>query len=134
MGEILTDTDSSNILTDGYCLSPYTCKCCIVFKQFDRLNFDGLAGKHQKRQNFPLSKFDGGELCIILYIQPLTLILLSKSVSKYINGMVLVIVAVINCRCFLSVSTSTHCVILHNNLYAATMRFNNAVCITMTEL
>ena len=46
-----------NILTDGHCLSPYTCKGCIVFKQFDGLNFDGLAGKHQKHQNFPQSKF-----------------------------------------------------------------------------
>ena len=44
-----------NILTDDYCLSPYTCKCCtIIIKQFDGLKFDGLAGKHQKRQNFPL--------------------------------------------------------------------------------
>ena len=51
-----------NILTDGHCLSPYTCKCCIVIKQFDGLNFDGLAGKHQKRQNFPPSKF-----CAIRY-------------------------------------------------------------------
>ena len=42
---------------DGHCLSPYTCKCCIVFKQFDGLNFDSLAGKHQKCQNFPPSKF-----------------------------------------------------------------------------
>ena len=54
----MTDTDSSNylmenILTDGHCLSPYTCKCCIVFKQFNGLNFDGLAGKRQKLQNFP---------------------------------------------------------------------------------
>ena len=49
-------------LTDGHCLSPYTCKCCIVFKQFDGLNFDGLAGKRQKRQNFPPSKF-----CAIQY-------------------------------------------------------------------
>ena len=40
---------------DGHCLLPYTCKCCIVFKQFaDGLNFDGLAGKCQKRQNFPV--------------------------------------------------------------------------------
>ena len=39
---------------DGKCLSPYTCKCCGVFKQFDRLNFDGLAGKHQKHQDFVL--------------------------------------------------------------------------------
>ena len=46
-----------NILTDGHCLSPYTCKCCIVFKQFDGLNFDGLAGKRQKRQNFPHQNF-----------------------------------------------------------------------------
>ena len=46
-----------NILTDGHCLSPYTCKRCIVFKQFDGLNFDGLAGKHQKRQIFPCQNF-----------------------------------------------------------------------------
>ena len=32
----------------SHCLSPYTCKCCIVFKQFDGLKFDGLAGKRQK--------------------------------------------------------------------------------------
>ena len=43
-----------NILTDGHCLSPYTCKRCIVFQQLDGLNFDNLAGKHQKRQNPPL--------------------------------------------------------------------------------
>ena len=52
------DTDfkylMENILTDGHCLSPYTCKCCIVFNQFDGINFDSLAGKHQKRQNFVL--------------------------------------------------------------------------------
>ena len=47
---------TENILIDGYCLSPYTCKCCIIFKQLDRLNFDGLVGKHQKCQNFPLSQ------------------------------------------------------------------------------
>ena len=47
---------TEKILTDGHCLSPYICKCCTVFKQFDGLNFDGLAGKHQKRQNFPPSK------------------------------------------------------------------------------
>ena len=39
---------------DGHCLSPYTCKCCAVFKQFDGLNFDGPADKHQKHQNFPI--------------------------------------------------------------------------------
>ena len=53
MGEILTDTDFSNTYTlyltentlmDGHCLSPYTCKRRIAFKQFDGLNFDGLAG------------------------------------------------------------------------------------------
>ena len=40
---------TENILTVGQCLSPYTCKCCIVFKQFDGLNFDGvyIAGKCQ---------------------------------------------------------------------------------------
>ena len=53
------DTDSSNtylmenILTDGHCFSPYTCKCCIVFKQRNGLNFDSLAGKCQKRRNSP---------------------------------------------------------------------------------
>ena len=46
-----------NISTDGHCLSPYTCKCCIIVKQFDRLNFDGLAGKRQKCQSFPHQKF-----------------------------------------------------------------------------
>ena len=48
---------TENILTDDHCLSPYTYKHCIVFKQYDRLNFDSLAGKHQKRQKFPQSKF-----------------------------------------------------------------------------
>ena len=48
---------TENILMDGYCLSPYTCKCCIVFKKFDRLNFDGLAQKCQKRQNSPCQNF-----------------------------------------------------------------------------
>ena len=55
------DTDfkylTENILMAGHSLSPYTCKRCIVFKQFDGLNFDGLAGKHQKRQNFPRQNF-----------------------------------------------------------------------------
>ena len=37
-----------NILIDGYCLLPYACKCCTVFKQFDGFNFDGLAAKCQK--------------------------------------------------------------------------------------
>ena len=46
-----------NILTDGHYLSTYICKGCIVFKQFDGLNFDGLAGKHQKHQNFPHQNF-----------------------------------------------------------------------------
>ena len=26
---------TENSLTDGHCLSPYTCKGCIVFKQYD---------------------------------------------------------------------------------------------------
>ena len=59
MGEILTDTEylTENILMDGYCLSSYTCKCYTILKQFDGLNFDGLDGEHQKRQNFPPSNF-----------------------------------------------------------------------------
>ena len=46
-----------NILTDGCCLSLCTCKCCSALNTFDRLNFDGLARKYQKHQNFPLSVF-----------------------------------------------------------------------------
>ena len=42
---------------DGYCLSPYICKRCTVFNQFDRLNFDGVVGKHQKHQNPPRQNF-----------------------------------------------------------------------------
>ena len=55
-----------NSLTDGHCLSPYTCKHCVVFKQFDELNFASLAGKHQNHQNFPSppSKF-----CTIRWLQ-----------------------------------------------------------------
>ena len=45
---------TENILTDAHCLSPYISKRCVVFKQFDGLNFDSLARKHQKRQNFVL--------------------------------------------------------------------------------
>ena len=61
---------TENILTDSHCLSPYTCKCCIVFKQFDRLNFDSLAGKHQKCRNFPLSKFAlYGFMYIYMYLR-----------------------------------------------------------------
>ena len=45
-----------NILMDDHCLSPYICKRFIVFKQFDRLNFDCLARRCQKCQN-PPSKF-----------------------------------------------------------------------------
>ena len=39
-----------NNLKDNHFLSPCICKCCIVFKQFDELNFDGLAGKHKECQ------------------------------------------------------------------------------------
>ena len=45
------------ILMDGHCLLPYTYKLCIVFKQFDGLNFDSLAGKCQKHQNSPRQNF-----------------------------------------------------------------------------
>ena len=39
---------------DGSCLSLYTCKRCIVLKQFDGLNFDGLAAKHQTSKFLPV--------------------------------------------------------------------------------
>ena len=57
---------TENILMDGYCPSPYTCKCCTVFKQFNGLNFDGLAQKHQECQNFPRQNF---ALYMVLYTQ-----------------------------------------------------------------
>ena len=41
-----------NILTDSHC--HYT---PVNAKQFDGLNIDGLAGKHQKCQNFPRQNF-----------------------------------------------------------------------------
>ena len=38
---------------DGQCLLPNT----VLPSKFDGLNFDGLAGKRQNRQNFPPLKF-----------------------------------------------------------------------------
>ena len=47
-----------NIFTNIHCLTPYTCKCCIVFKQCDELNFDGIARKRQKCfKILPVKKF-----------------------------------------------------------------------------
>ena len=67
--QILTDTDSSNIrreivLTDGHCLSPYTHKRCVVFRQIDGLNFDGLAGNCQTSQNPPITNLHCTVYCI----------------------------------------------------------------------
>ena len=62
---------------DGHCLSPYTCKRCIVFKQFDGLNFDGLAGKPSKTSKLPLSKF-----CAIVYS---TRIILLQITHRYVH-------------------------------------------------
>ena len=45
---------TEDILTDGHCLSPCICKYCNGFKNFDRLNFDGLARKRQKCEIFPI--------------------------------------------------------------------------------
>ena len=62
-GGKLTDTDSSNVWWKIFWQMvtvfhyTYTCEWCTVLKQFNGLNFDGLARKHQKRQNFPPSKF-----------------------------------------------------------------------------
>ena len=44
-----------NILTDGQCLLPNTVH--VLPQKFDGLNFDGLAGKRQKHQNFPRQNF-----------------------------------------------------------------------------
>ena len=50
----MTDADfkylTENILTDGQCLLSNT----VLPSKCDRLNFDGLAEKHQNCQNFPL--------------------------------------------------------------------------------
>ena len=56
-GYLLFQYLMDNILTDYHCLSPYTCKCCIVIKQFNGLNFDSVAGKRQKHHNFPRQNF-----------------------------------------------------------------------------
>ena len=67
--QILTDTDSSNIrreiiLTDGHCLSSYIHKHCVVYRQIDGLNFNGLAGKCQTSQNPPTTNFHYTVYCI----------------------------------------------------------------------
>ena len=62
-----------NTLTDGHYLSLYICKCC---KQFDALNFDGLAGKHQKRQNFLRQNFVlYGSITIIVTVVHICIVL-----------------------------------------------------------
>ena len=57
-GKFLTDTDSSNIWWKVFwwmvTVFHYT---PVNAKQFDGLNIDGLAGKHQKHQNFPCQNF-----------------------------------------------------------------------------
>ena len=59
------DTESSNIWRKMFwrivTIFHYT---PVNTKQFDGLNIDGLAGKHQKRQNFPRQNF-------VLYGTPL---------------------------------------------------------------
>ena len=45
---------------------PCTCKCCDVFKLFNGLKFDSLAGKCQKHQTFPLSNFYAIRLMLFL--------------------------------------------------------------------
>ena len=59
---------TENILTDAYCLLPYTCKHCTVFKQFDGLNFGGLAGKHQNVKSSPCQNFMLYGTSVCLYI------------------------------------------------------------------
>ena len=46
---------------DGQCLLPNT----VLPSKFDGLNFDGLAGKRQNRQNFPPLKFPAIRYVII---------------------------------------------------------------------
>ena len=50
---------TENILMDGQCLLPNT----VLPSKFDRLNFDGLVGKRQNRQNFPLYDI---QLCYVM--------------------------------------------------------------------
>ena len=66
-GNILTDTDSSNIWRKIFwrmvtAFHHIPVNAVLFFEQFDVLNFDGLVRKCQKHQNFSTSKF-----CAILY-------------------------------------------------------------------
>ena len=77
------DDDSSNIwpknvLMNGHCLSLYIRKCCIVFIQFDKLNFDSLAGRHQRCQSFPHQNF---ALYSILLCHTLCCVLLPRLID-----------------------------------------------------
>ena len=63
---------TENILTNGHYLHHTPVNAVFVFKECDRLNFDSLAGKHQKHQNFSLSKF-----CAIYTVYNITLIVQS---------------------------------------------------------
>ena len=75
-----------------HCLSPYTCKRCTIFKQFDGLNFDGLAGERQKHQNFPPDK-------IFLYMVP------SRPVYRYKSPLIHITLSIITV--YLSVPTGS---------------------------
>ena len=46
---------------DGQCLLPNT----VLPSKFDRLNFDGLAGKRQNRQNFLLYGISAMSVCVM---------------------------------------------------------------------
>ena len=76
---------------DGHCLSPYTCKHCVAFKQFDGLNFDDLAGKCQKRQNFPVPHQNSPPIKILRYMVFLNIMYRSYQVNNKIIDVLYII-------------------------------------------
>ena len=89
------DTDlkylTRNILTDAHCLLPNT----VMPLKFDGLNFDGLAGKHQKRHNFPPIKI---LRCVYgISVRPLIAVLQNTNIYMYIRTYVCMYVCMCVC-------------------------------------
>ena len=107
-------------MIDGYCLS----SMLYCFKQFDRLNCDYLAGKRQKHQNVPPSKFSAIRyLHLLLYV-----------VSKHCQCVMNVVSVVYHLCCvFLQGKwTALHSAAMHgsNNVISTLIRNGAAVNVT----
>ena len=72
---------------DGQCLLPST----VLPSKFDRLNFDGLAGKRQNCQNFPPLKFPAiryvNLMCCITRLNAAAALLQFTIVTDYLSVM-----------------------------------------------